>query len=456
VALSHDYQAVANGLRTDHPIPDLPFVDDTHLSLDDPDAIEAIGRKPGGKTWGRTDPCKDGGWVAFTTDPVRQDLAWVVRWHPEHGRSVVVYRDADASAAYMSYGEEALLFRAGGYWFDGSTWYRPSQVFDLAREVYVNRPVPAALTITAADLLDGDATRGAVMPIGDITIDADGNRPARTGRWRDDLALWAARRDGGRHLAGCVVQLTAPELTAEQLLSVAELAEVAGVGASTLRAYLARGEGDVPAPQAIVGGRSMWSRPVAEEWAEQRRRSRDGIAETMADPDHTNLSVGVTELWKWFARVFTGTLWENPAMRKRFALRWRTEAAVRTVAHDMAWTVAGSLNKIVPMDDLSETIRTAVLYELLDWKQTYGAQEGEHGSYPIARQVAKMLDWLIRHQPTQAHRTVAEIIGEAERKYGIPPQITGNSLHTALGLDGKLNGAAYAKFLATALPPTES
>lgn len=451
MALSHNYQAVGNGLHTDHPIPDLPFIDDSHLALDDPEAIEAIGRKSGGTTWGRTDSCKDGGWVAFTTDAVRQDLAWVVRWHPEHGRSVVLYRDEDASSAYMSYGEEALLFRAGGYWWDGSTWYRPSRVFDRAREVYVNRPVPAALTISAADLPQGDPGRGTVWAIADLDLDTV--LPAALRRWRDDFALWALRHEGGRHLAGCVVQLTAPELTADQLLGVTELAEVAGVAASTLRAYLARGEGDVPAAQASVGGRSLWSQPVAEDWAEERRRSPDGIAGTMADQDHTNLSIGVTEMWEWFTRVFTSNLWENTTIRKRFALRWRTQAAVRDVAHDLSWTVAASLTKIVPMGDLSHTISAAVMYELADWQRTYGAEEGPHATYPIARQVTHMLDWLIRHQPTYAAGAVAEIVGDAERKLSIPPAITGASLRQALGLDGKLDGAAYAKFLDAVLPP---
>ena len=43
----YTYRAVANGLRTDHPIPDLPFVDDSHIPLDDPEAIEAVGRRRG-------------------------------------------------------------------------------------------------------------------------------------------------------------------------------------------------------------------------------------------------------------------------------------------------------------------------------------------------------------------------------------------------------------------------
>lgn len=451
MALLYKDMALGNGVRTDHPIPDLPFVDDSHLPLGDPDAIEAIGRKDGGQTWGRTDRCKDGGWVAFTTDAMRPDLGWLVRWHPEHGRSVVLYRDEDVASAYMSYEDEALLFRAGGYWWNGAGWYRPAQVFNQAREVYVNRPVPAALTISAADLLDNAvADRGQVLPIGEVDLDRSPYaEPGR--RWRDDLAAWAARHGDGRHLAGCVVHLTAPELAADQLLGVAELAEAAGIGASTLRAYLARGESDVPLPQATVGGRSMWSRPVAEDWAEARRRSRDGVASTMADRDHDNMSVGVARLWEYFTKAFAMDLWDRQNMRKRFALRWRTQAAVREVAHDVAWTAAASLDRIVPLSDLGATIRAAVLYEFADWQRTYRTEEV---SYPINHAIARMLDWLIQHKPELARAIVAEIVGEAESGLGIPPEVTGFSLRQALALDGKLPGEnAYAEFMDLALPP---
>ncbi|MWA07273.1 hypothetical protein F8568_044490 [Actinomadura sp. LD22] len=74
----------------------MPFVDDTHIPVHNGEQIEKIGRHKQG-IWGRHDTCTDGGWVAFTTDPTRKDLAWVVRHHPEHGRSVVLYRDTDAS-----------------------------------------------------------------------------------------------------------------------------------------------------------------------------------------------------------------------------------------------------------------------------------------------------------------------------------------------------------------------
>lgn len=51
---------VANGPRTDHPIPDLPFVDDSHIPVDDPVAIEAVGRNRGQGMWGREDDCRYG------------------------------------------------------------------------------------------------------------------------------------------------------------------------------------------------------------------------------------------------------------------------------------------------------------------------------------------------------------------------------------------------------------
>jgi hypothetical protein len=38
---------VANGLRTDHPVPGLPFLNDERLPLDNPDATERTGRNQG-------------------------------------------------------------------------------------------------------------------------------------------------------------------------------------------------------------------------------------------------------------------------------------------------------------------------------------------------------------------------------------------------------------------------
>ena len=76
-----------------------------------------------------------------------------------------------------------------------------------------------------------------------------------------------------RTVLTAVVGLIAPELSGDQLINATELAQIGGVAPSTLRAYLSRGESEVPSPQAVVGGRAMWARPVAEEWAERRRTS---------------------------------------------------------------------------------------------------------------------------------------------------------------------------------------
>jgi hypothetical protein len=367
----------------------------------------------------------------------------------------VLYRDDDVASLYMTYTDTALLFRAGGYWFDGTTWYRPSQVFDPASERYVNRAVPAALTITAADLLEsgGNAARGSVLPIADVNAAA----PARSGRWADDLALWAQRRDGAVHPAASIVQLTAPELSAGQLLGVPELAQVADIAASTLRAYLARGENEVPAPQAVVGGRGMWSRPVAEDWAEQRRRSSEGVAASLADGDNHDLPPGVVDLWQWFTRVFTDNLWNKPAIRKRWALRWRTEANVRDVAHDLGWTAAGSLSRIVPMSDLATTTRHALLDELHIGKELFADSDpADIHDYAIGQPVTRMFDWLVRHDPALAGSVVTDVIGEAENRLGIPRRVTEASLTDALTLDGKLGAEAYAKFFDRALPPRDA
>ncbi len=291
--------------------------------------------------------------MAFTTDPVRHVLGCLVRWHPGMvGRSCLL-RDEEIVSVYGAFEGTALLFRAGGYWWDGITWYRPAQVWDAAGEEYLRRPVPAAVTVTAADLLTagyGDPSRGRILSITEVDTDA----PLPPGQWLDDLALWAQRDAGRRPLAGSVVKLTAPELTGDHLVSAAEMATIAGIAPSTLRAYIARGEADVPLPQAAHGGRSVWSRPVAEDWAEQRQRSAEGVT-TAISVECAGASVppGVAEVWTRFTRVFFSYLWERPAIRRRWALRWRTEKAAREVAESLGWEVTPVAGSLIPADDLA-------------------------------------------------------------------------------------------------------
>jgi hypothetical protein len=365
----------------------------------------------------------------------RHDLAWCVRWHPEHGRSVVVYRDDDASAVHMAWWGPALLFRSGGYWWDGTTWYRPGQVWDSAGEEYFRRPVPAASTITAAEMLSGggDPACGQVLAVTDVDSDAP-----TAGRWLDDLALWAQRRAGQAPLTKSVVTLTAPELNADQMIGAAEVAAIAGIAASTLRAHVSRGESETPLPQATLSGRSMWARSVAEEWAEGRRRSPEGVAAAVsAQHAGASLPSGIAEVWDRFTRSFFSLLWERPDVRRRWALRWRNEDAVRSVAEELAWGAAASLDRLIPTSDLSATIQLAVLDEFHTGQyldrvtsdgrklRVAGPDDGDDAiQYPIMRSVTRMLDWLIRHEPASAGRAISSIVGEAEREMGISRRVS--------------------------------
>jgi predicted DNA-binding transcriptional regulator AlpA len=71
--------------------------------------------------------------------------------------------------------------------------------------------------------------------------------------WRVDTDDWD---DRARYSLG----MDAPELAADRLLEVADVARLLAVGPSTVTAYLARGR--LPAPQVRLGGRPAWSAPV--------------------------------------------------------------------------------------------------------------------------------------------------------------------------------------------------
>jgi hypothetical protein len=444
-------------------------VNDSHLPLDDRVAIEAIGRKRGTHTWGREDMCRgDAGWVAFTTDPLRHDLAWVVRSHPVHGRSVLLFRNLDVAGQHTAWCGAALLFRAGAYWWDGHMWFRPLQLWDAAREYWVQRPVPGAVAVTAADQLEGgaDPGRGRVLDI----IDVDPSATA-TPDWNDHLALWALRRSDAKPLSECVVSISAPELTGDQLVGVAGIAEAAGVAPSTLRAYIARGEADIPLPQADLNGRSLWARPVATEWAEARRRTHSGVDATVSTTSGgTEMTVGAAELQNLFSDIFHSSLWDNPSQRRRWALRWRNEPNVRDVAKGLARQVAVGVEQIVPMRPLAATVAHAILDELATGQDVLrGTSSGVRAAaavdgrtdpttgaayYAITQPVAQMLDWLVRHDPATAGHTINEVIGEAELRFYIPRDVVENSIRTALSLDGRLDADTIDAFLGKVLPPS--
>ncbi|MFE9247148.1 helix-turn-helix transcriptional regulator [Nocardiopsis sp. NPDC006938] len=444
---------LANGLRTDHPIPGLPFVDDSHLPLTDPEAIEDIGRNTAQGMWGRCDE-QDEGWLAFTTDAYRHDLGWAVRYHPDHGRTVLLYTDSDAAGVHTDWWNDTLLWREGGYWWDGTTWFRPAMLWDPAREDYQRHPVPAALTVTAADMLDGtgDPGQATVRKISTLTQD-DTTAP---GRWLNHLALWAQHRPhDALPLEQCVVTLTAPELKASELLSVTDMAQLAGIAPSTLRGYISRDEADVPAPQEISGGRSAWSRPVAQAWVELRHRSPESVAEALADrTSDQRLNIGEALVKKRFAKSFFSYLWEHPTRRKIWALRHRNEETVRQTADALAWEVSKSLDQIIPTDALSATIRHAILDELGRSQELRSRNGGTEivSSHGITVPVAKMLDWLVRHHPTRAQHTIDQILGDAQRRLDIPQDVTTRSLRTALSLDSEMDEDVRNEFLDRVLP----
>ncbi|MFD6967436.1 hypothetical protein [Streptomyces sp. NPDC059949] len=451
-------QPLANGLRTDHPVPGLPFVDDSHIPLDEGgEAIEAVGRNAGQGMWGRLDPERvAGGWRAFTTDPTRHGLSWAVRYHPDHGRTVLLVRSQDAADLHDEWHDGPLLFRAGGYWWDGTHWYRPGQVWDPVSEDWERRKAGAALAVTAADLLDGNAVpaRARVVEIAEFDAEAPGPE-----NWSDHLALWAQlTRDSPHALPAdkCVVNVSGPELSGDQLVGVPDMAALGGIGASTLRAYMSRNESSVPAPQAVISGRAMWSRSVGLDWADARRRSSEGVRAAMSAPGNGDgLSLGAESVRQRFTKDFFRTLWENPDRRKWWVLRHRNEKDIRDVADDLASSVALSLDRIVPVDALSMTVRYAILDDL---GRALGDQDGatvNEYELRLTPQIAKMLDWFIRHHPDAAQRTIGDTLRQLEGRWNIPPRVAGEGLRGSLEMDSELDAKVLEEYLDRVLPTVQ-
>ncbi|MFJ8719505.1 helix-turn-helix transcriptional regulator [Streptomyces violaceus] len=451
----YDIRPLANGLRTDHPVPGLPFVDDSHLPLDDgPDAIEAVGRNKGEGMWGRCDPSREGGWLAFTTDPIAPHLGWAVRYHPDHGRTVLLLRDKDTASLHTYWTGAPLLFRAGGYWWDGQAWYRPGQIWDPVTEDYARHTARATATVHADDMLDGRAhpDRAHVHKV--ATFDP---ATAAPDDWLDDLTRWAQhhqKQDDPLPLEKCVVDLASPELAGDRLLGVPEVAALGGITASTLRGYISRGENDVPLPQATVGGRAQWSRPVAQDWVEARRRSSEGLRDAMSAGDRHHLAPGAAQIRDRFSETFFSFLWKRPDIRKRWVLRQRNEPSVREVADQLAFEVADSLRRIIPTDALGPTVRHAVLEDFATSLRVSERRGGPLKAFDLILSVplAKMVSWFIQHFPTSAQWYLGEIMSEADKQLGIPAQVTGEALRRSATTNGELDGQTAKEFFSRLVP----
>ncbi|MFI5740967.1 hypothetical protein ACIA9I_21675 [Streptomyces anulatus] len=445
---------LANGLRTDHPVPGLPFVDDSHLPLDDgPEAIEAIGRHEASGMWGRWDANRtDGGWRAFTTDPINHAFGWSVRHHPKHGRTVLLMGDGQTSFLHTQWDGDPLLFRAGGYWWDGTTWYRPGQIWDPVAQDHERRKARLAVTVYAADMLDGRADPDRAH-LGKVAVfDPNATQPDN---WLDHLALWARHhqeQDGALPLERCVVDLSSPELTGTQLIGAPEMAELGGITASTLRAYISRGNSEVPLPQAVVGSRDQWARAVAQDWVEARQRSYEGVGQAMSAGDRDSLPPGAAEVRDRFAADFRHTLFDRPDVRKRWVLRHRNEESVTEVANELSWSVAVSLDRIIPAHDLGMVVQGAILRDLGDYAEEAKKEESWF-LLNLTPAVGKMLVWYIRHFPGEAAATIGEIQRRAHNDWGVPPADMLRVLRRELSLDrGKLTEEQRKTYFALLAP----
>lgn len=260
---------LANGIRTQHPIPGLPFVDDSLLDLTDPLQIERIGRGRGQGLWGREDTMlgSDTDWIAFTTIPSHPHLAWVVRHYQRHGTTVTLVADDDA-AGFHELRPDPVLTRCGGYWWDGAAWYRPGVTYDTVMETAIRQqPVHEAETLTVADVVKGYSALDPkpLTPLDEIsTTPPSAHEP--TALWvTRHLSGWLAAHPETEAWSSAVVTLRAPEVETGRMLPVSGVADYCGLSAATIRAYLAREQ--MPPPQTRTPA-LMWASPVIGHWRE--------------------------------------------------------------------------------------------------------------------------------------------------------------------------------------------
>lgn len=150
---------------------------------------------------------------------------------------------------------------------------------------------------------------------------------------------------------------------------------------------------------------------------------------------------------------------------KRWALRYRSEPAVRQLADELSWTVAASLDRIIPTAALAITIRHAVLDELAfdqqlqrDLGRSAGSAEADPDditAYTLGSQVTELLDWFLRHHPARMSGLLGEIVGEAQRRLDIPHKVTRFSLWMALMDNSKLEPDTRREVLDRLLPPPD-
>jgi hypothetical protein len=97
-----------------------------------------------------------------------------------------------------------------------------------------------------------------------------------------------------------------------------------------------------------------------------------------------------------------------------------------------------------PSTPSPKTVQYAIEGDLADARRR-DIERGEEAStfYGLFPDVARTLDWLIRHNPRMAAYVVGELVGNAERDLHIPRSVTRRTLQTALNLDGELDGTPF-------------
>ncbi|MGW6489651.1 hypothetical protein [Streptomyces sp. NPDC055056] len=449
---------VANGLRTDHPVPGLPFINDERLPLDNPDAIERTGRNQGEGLWGRTDSLPQGGWVAFTTETKNRAYAWAVHQHPTYGRTVLLIHDQDMSSLHHDwmYGHNGFLYRHGGYWWDGTAWHRPGQVMDRAYEDFDARPVKDAVTLTAADLLDhpGEPGNARIRKIADFTAP---DKPVPN--WRDHLALWAqSRQPDSLPLDCCVIDLQAPELEPARLVDRPGLAQVAGLAVDDLP-HPKYGRRNLPAPQIESADGLRWSRPVARDWAEEHRRA-NGPQKLLSGVTTfgTEQPLGLVADHNHLTKIICDSL-EDAASRpeKRSPGRGKTKKHEESAAQ-LAWWPAVALSDatdgFIPVAALSTTLVEAIVGGLADDVARAGKANRAPALGDIRTDVIKLLDWYILREPGGASALFGEICLMARLRLELEPKEVGDLLRRSLHLKSELDSKTVDALLDLTLPPS--
>ncbi|MGZ2361703.1 hypothetical protein LRE75_34355 [Streptomyces sp. 372A] len=435
-----EFRPVANGLRTDHPVPGLPFINDERLPLDNPDAIERTGRDQGEGLWGRTDPLPGGGWVALTTEPKNRAYAWAVHYHPEHGRTVVLVPDGSWSGLHHDwvYGHSGFLYRHGGYWWDGTAWHRPGVVFDGAYERYDVRPVQDALTVTAADLLShpADPSKASIATIAGFSANK-----ATLPNWRDHLALWAEHRrrlPDARPLDECIVDLKAPELEPRLLVDRTGLANSANIAEDDLPAP-GYEDHKMPEPQAHGASGPLWSQPVALDWAEQHYRDHGPrtlltTTTSFGNPQPQGLVADHDRLTKVIHRDGK-----------------QTEEAAKTLAWWPAVALTVGTDSLVPMSALRTTLIEAVLSHLATNDVT---EKSGIWLRPLRSDIVRIFDWYVQRKPDHTAGLLSGICLEAHTRLDVSPKSVGELFRQSLHRDSTLGRETIDALLDMALPPS--